>query len=400
MREEQIKLAAPEYLKQFSCMAGDCPDTCCAGWDIVFDEAACARYAADEHMRHELDSHVFRNTAAAADGSVPFARVRLTPEGCCPYLREDRLCAIQWMSEEENLSETCRTHPRVIHLWKEKYAEEALHISCPQAARLILESSVPMRFFERNVPDEELKGLRLEAKGTELAPQSHKLRNFVIFLLQQQEYALEDRIRLADHFLRRGMNLCGAAREKVMGLVHEYMRLLEKPEQVHDFLTAQGTSGSQLEILRSLIFHRLRSAAVSEVFDGLVRVFMERYQLSERQAVNEAQVSLYEADLASARNVIQRQYPFMLENYFVNQVFRELYFTGDSQDKARWRSLVFQFILQRALLAAAVAADGQLLAEAVDLMQKTAKAIEHNSLYLQQANDFLSMLEEGGIRML
>ena len=30
----------------FSCIAGDCPDTCCAGWQIVIDEESLERYEA------------------------------------------------------------------------------------------------------------------------------------------------------------------------------------------------------------------------------------------------------------------------------------------------------------------------------------------------------------------
>lgn len=38
----------PVYYKEFVCAAGDCPDTCCAGWDVVVDEETAARYAAVE----------------------------------------------------------------------------------------------------------------------------------------------------------------------------------------------------------------------------------------------------------------------------------------------------------------------------------------------------------------
>ena len=35
----------PDYYKEFSCIAGDCEDTCCAGWQIVIDEKSKRRYA-------------------------------------------------------------------------------------------------------------------------------------------------------------------------------------------------------------------------------------------------------------------------------------------------------------------------------------------------------------------
>lgn len=34
----------PDYYHEFSCVAGKCEDTCCAGWQIVADEAALEKY--------------------------------------------------------------------------------------------------------------------------------------------------------------------------------------------------------------------------------------------------------------------------------------------------------------------------------------------------------------------
>ena len=29
-----MEIRYPEYYKQFRCLAGECPDTCCVGWEI------------------------------------------------------------------------------------------------------------------------------------------------------------------------------------------------------------------------------------------------------------------------------------------------------------------------------------------------------------------------------
>ena len=34
----------PDYYHEFSCVAGKCEDTCCAGWQIVADEASLEKY--------------------------------------------------------------------------------------------------------------------------------------------------------------------------------------------------------------------------------------------------------------------------------------------------------------------------------------------------------------------
>ena len=78
----------PVYYKKFVCAAGDCPDTCCAGWDVVVDDETAARYAAVEG---ELGRHLRQATRVDDDGDRVIAMV----DGRCPLLRSDgtRPCA-------------------------------------------------------------------------------------------------------------------------------------------------------------------------------------------------------------------------------------------------------------------------------------------------------------------
>ena len=59
----------PVYYKEFVCAAGDCPDTCCAGWDVVVDEETAARYAAVE-VEHDSDNVDRIWEAAGADPAL------------------------------------------------------------------------------------------------------------------------------------------------------------------------------------------------------------------------------------------------------------------------------------------------------------------------------------------
>ena len=34
----------PHYYKEFRCIAGDCGDTCCAGWQIMIDDKSLEKY--------------------------------------------------------------------------------------------------------------------------------------------------------------------------------------------------------------------------------------------------------------------------------------------------------------------------------------------------------------------
>ena len=39
-----MKYLKPHFYDKFICTAGDCPDTCCAGWQIMIDEESLERY--------------------------------------------------------------------------------------------------------------------------------------------------------------------------------------------------------------------------------------------------------------------------------------------------------------------------------------------------------------------
>lgn len=123
----------PDYYTQFHCLGGDCPDTCCRDWSVVPDEDALADYAA---APSPLRERIAQNLVTDEDGDVCF---RLDEEGLCTLLDPDGLCAIQRDWGEAHLCAHCAAYPRFI----EEYGcltETALAVSCPEAARLLLQA--------------------------------------------------------------------------------------------------------------------------------------------------------------------------------------------------------------------------------------------------------------------
>ena len=39
-----MKIVTPDYYKNFKCIAGECTDTCCAGWDVDVDKESYKQY--------------------------------------------------------------------------------------------------------------------------------------------------------------------------------------------------------------------------------------------------------------------------------------------------------------------------------------------------------------------
>lgn len=122
----------PNYYDTFQCLGGSCPDTCCRDWSVALDGDALADYAAPSPLRERIA----RNLVADEDGDVCF---RLDEQGLCALLTPDGLCAIQRDWGEEHLCAHCAAYPRFIEEFG-CLTESSLAVSCPEAARLLLEA--------------------------------------------------------------------------------------------------------------------------------------------------------------------------------------------------------------------------------------------------------------------
>lgn len=122
----------PDYNQTFHCVGGDCPDTCCRDWEIVLDERAKEEYrAAPEPLRGQIAASLTTDE----EGEVCF---RLREDGFCALLTPEGLCPIQRDWGEAHLCDHCGAYPR----FTEEYGcltETALAVSCPEAARLLME---------------------------------------------------------------------------------------------------------------------------------------------------------------------------------------------------------------------------------------------------------------------
>jgi lysine-N-methylase len=140
----QPEVRSPRYLGRFHCIGAACEDHCCAGWGgIDVDPPTAEAY---RQLTVEGDQRVWKlnlagtiepNPDAWPDEGWPAALIPLLPGSPCPFLADDRLCAIQTTLGEELLSSTCDTFPRQATRI-ERQIDLAGRLSCPEVARLAL----------------------------------------------------------------------------------------------------------------------------------------------------------------------------------------------------------------------------------------------------------------------
>lgn len=120
----------PNYYDEFSCIAGECPETCCAGWDIVIDDKSMENY---KNIGGNLGKYVM-NCINQQEGVFKRNGAR------CAFLNNDNLCDLYIKAGENQLCKTCRRYPRHFEIYGD-LIEGALSMSCPEAARLILNNT-------------------------------------------------------------------------------------------------------------------------------------------------------------------------------------------------------------------------------------------------------------------
>lgn len=169
-----MMLRKPGYYDQFVCLGGTCPDSCCQMWDIQVDDESAERYLA---LPGALGDRLRQVLVKDEEGYTLCQEA-----GRCPMWRQDGLCQIQKELGEEALCHVCSQFPRLKHEY-EGLTELGLELSCPEAARLILENREFSLTETGAIPD-----------GDELLKLLDRSRKEAFRLLSDRRYSAGERL--------------------------------------------------------------------------------------------------------------------------------------------------------------------------------------------------------------
>lgn len=127
-----MKIVKPTFYKNFKCIAGDCPDSCCQGWEVDADSDSLEYYKTLDNsleIKKRIDSVLskdeFNNTIFT-----------LAPKKRCPFLNDENLCDMHIAIGGEHTPYTCRTFPRFIYDFGAT-REIGISFSCPVASDMM-----------------------------------------------------------------------------------------------------------------------------------------------------------------------------------------------------------------------------------------------------------------------
>lgn len=127
-----MKIVKPTFYKDFKCIAGDCPDSCCQGWEVDADDDSLEYYKSlSNHL--EIKQRIDRVLSVDEFDNVIFT---LAPKKRCPFLNDENLCDMHIAIGGEHTPYTCRTFPRFIYDFGAT-REIGVSFSCPVASDMM-----------------------------------------------------------------------------------------------------------------------------------------------------------------------------------------------------------------------------------------------------------------------
>lgn len=139
-------LRKPDFYDSFKCIASQCTDTCCIGWEIDVDKASQEAYR-----------KVAGTFGDKLKANIEEGHFKLLLHDRCPFLTRENLCEIYTNLGEGALCDICREHPRFVEVYGD-IMERGLGLCCEEATRLLLAGSGPLTFLseECDEPEDEL----------------------------------------------------------------------------------------------------------------------------------------------------------------------------------------------------------------------------------------------------
>lgn len=330
----------PNYMKDFSCIGSKCEENCCvADWRIGVDKDTYHKYKQNRHpvLGKLFREYIVRTDTKTSPRGAEYGFIRQTEEKRCPFLDEEQLCSIQKTLGASWLCKVCAAYPRIVVKMDDTY-EVSLTVSCPEAARVILGQTEPIRMTEQKV-DPVLAGLsRAEIKRGRGAAAlfANDIRSLCIDILQARVYPLDARVILLGEFLA-GVDLLIASEQEhlvqsLFGSVRDYIS--GKADYLPTYTSSyRGDSELKLQILMHSIVNLFRRKA-SERFKASLRGFNEGLRISDADEISYEYIAkqfqaAYQLDGKRALS----EYMNIFENYLVNLCMNTLFPFGYTMDK-------------------------------------------------------------------
>jgi len=177
-----MRYTKPCYFDAFKCAADKCPDTCCAGWQIMIDEDTLEEYL---HVKGSFAERLINGIDWQEESFLQCG-------GRCSMLNDNNLCDLVTELGEDCLCDTCYRYPRHVEEF-EGVREWSLSLSCPVAAEMILGNKNPVSFLVEEDEEEDPLEEEFEDFDFLLFTQLEEARKVLFQIVTNEKLSMEAR---------------------------------------------------------------------------------------------------------------------------------------------------------------------------------------------------------------
>lgn len=368
-----ITVRFPEYFKEFSCIGGECGDTCCGCWNISADEKTLKRYGEVTGLfGQRLKSSIDKKT-----GSF------IQTNGSCPFLNDEKLCELYIHLGKESLCKTCRRYPRHVEVYGSLH-EVSLSLSCPEAAGMILGGDRTDRLCVRR----RIRGSGAEQIDERFLAELLVIREGMLKVMGNRSVSIEMRMAMVlalGHDAERRIGDPAAVRE----MVKRYTEPWSEEKFKKQFTKRLGVTGERIEERRNIMCMYL------EFFGGMEPVVkgwrrqMEHYaRLLYHPDVKTEVYTAWQQELIKEYEAYALDMEHLMNYFIYSYVLGALY---DHDVYSKIKLAVFNCLIIRELEIGVWVETGRFRREdAVAITHRFAKELEHSDYNIEKLEHFLS----------
>jgi len=400
-KSETVK--KPFYMQKFKCIGGDCEDSCCSGWKVVFEKKTTKGYLSAPHEEVRLIAKASIKKIKDNRSSANYSFVQLNAQGACPFQQADKLCLIQSRMGEKALSKTCSTYPQKQGVLDQGQVEGAT-LSCPEAARLCLLAPDAMQIEGRS------HTLSFDAN----TPMLNDNQTPLDFLHSSAMGLLEDDRILPEEFIliySSALSLFLKNSDNAFSKESRFIEFSTLIRHVQRSLASVRTSALnddpairfQIGKVMPLLIKRSREILIQNKRFGAAVI-----RCLEGLAVEKGDIAVSEKRYTEAMKSLTKHEKDTLTLGFRNYLMNDLIInsvryrsSGDAAFSALQGSAVRLCIFMFLVLGAKAADDAVNIAEVlVEAVSSSARAFEHNSTLASQIAAHLDTFEKQSPAML
>ena len=197
-----ITYKTPAYFSNFSCLGGDCEDTCCRNWKVKLDRQHydILKKVMSEHddEKNVFEKYIYINENTITS-DYDYSYIRMEANGYCAMLDDKGLCSIHAKHGSNVMGDVCTMFPRVISRC-DNTIELSGALSCPEVVRRCLDEKFPLklkRFKPSDLP--RSKNYPIQRESTKLDNDFYSgnfnlVRKNIMEIMADEEQALETRL--------------------------------------------------------------------------------------------------------------------------------------------------------------------------------------------------------------